>query len=490
MTATAAAYSTFRFTLANPGEVALNDAYSNRINQYALGWNAYTNRAFSALAAWGSYASANGLYPKTRGFYNPTTRLVDFYVGHVYQGVLSETGANLPDGEMLAIPLLASPEVKAANAQLWQWGNWQQNKDLMVMFGASMGDVFIEAVEDVQKGRVWPQVIPPGHIKEVEFDGRGNVIFYDKQYGYYDRKDKRAHTYRKVVDKEIIREYRDDVMVSETENGYGFVPLVYVGHRSFGVGSLPGAPAIRSWGKVENLNSLATRLYRYLEVQSQSPQVIFGDGELDVATLDSTKKSDNDLKLLRFRGNGSIHNLSGNLDVAASEKRVESLLHEVENDHPEIVMYEKLRAMGDVSGVAVERLMGDVRGHVQRARAGYDAGMIRTFQMLISIGGMRAQERRDGWRDLSEGQKKFLPFDLGSYDRGDLDFSIAARPLVPVSSLERWTAKQAQFATYRAGIDVGVPLAFQMEKEGVSDEELQELEDAQEVARQAEMVEL
>lgn len=479
--------SAFKFALTNPGDAVVNDVYSARLEQYRLGWSAYSNEVFSALNAWGTHATSAGLYAKTKGFYNPTTRLCDFNVGHVFQGVLTDDGARLPDGEMLAIPLSKDTpkEVRIAIAQLWQWGNWQQGMNLWVLFGASMGDSFVEGLEDVDSGRVWPEVVPPAFITDFELK-RKNVVSYTKEFQYYDRADKRSYTYKKTVTKERIETFRDgepfgyDGNESSYDNPFGFVPLVYNPHRD--LGSVPGAPAIRCWNKIEHLNSLATRLYRFIEIQSQSPQLLLGDVEVDPLTFDATKGTDSDIKLLRMKGQGSVHTLSGNLDLAATEKRLESLIAEIEHDHPEVVMYDKLRSMGEVSGVAVERLMGDVRGHVQRARAGYDSATIRIFQMLLSMGGMRANERRGGWRNLTDQQKKFLPFDLASYERGLMDFSIDPRPLVPVTAMETAAIETARYGAIKAGIDAGEPLFYQLEQKGAEKKDINRLKKAQQDA--------
>lgn len=481
MLATTAGLRAFKLALSNPGDAVVGDLYAIRTQQYSLGWNIYTNQAFSSLSGFQSHAKTEGLYEKTKPIYNPATVIVDVYASHVYQGVLSEDGAGLPDGEQLAIPLSrdTSPELRAAIAQLWQWGNWQQNMGLWVIFGGSMGDSFVEGVEDVDRGRVWPQVIPPSHIKEIDRDPRGNVTYYEKEYSYYDREQKRTFKYTKRVSKDRIETFRDgdpfafgNDAGAAYDNPFGFVPLVYNAHRD--MGTMPGAPAVRNWNKIEILNSLATRVDAFIRVQSQSPQLISGDGEVTAATVDAKKASENDLKLLKIQGSATVHQLSGNLDIAAAEKRIESLITEIEHDHPEATMYSQLRSMGEVTGPAAERLMGDVRGYVHRARAGYDDASKRIFQMLVSMAAMRANDRLGGWQNLTTQQKKFSVFDLSSYERGDLDFAIDQRPLIPMTSLERWQLMQAKYAAMAAGVTAEQPIVYQMRQEGATEEEVAE----------------
>lgn len=481
--ATYSAWRAFRFALTNPGDVVLNDLYTERLKQYSLGWSIYTNSAFNELSGWASYAENAGLHPKTKGIYNPVTRLVDFYAAHVYQGVLSEDGARLPDGEMLAIPLSrdTSPELKAAIAQTWMWGNWQQGMDLWVIFGASMGDGIVEIIDDTERGIVYPEVVPPKYITEAEFDSRGHAVSYTKEYKYYDSTDKQTYTFKKEVTKDEIRYYRDgelyDYGQGSIVEGYGFCPLVWARHRNNG--TIPGAPAVRSWGKVEQLNDIATRVHNYIKIQSKSPQIVSGDGEATALNINGQKSGEEDLKLIRVQGQVAVHTISGNLTLADAETRIASMIAEIEHDHPEVVMYERLRSMGQISGVAAERLMGDVRGHVQRARASYDAQSISLFRMMVAIAGERLKEGKGGWANKTEHRKKFAPFNLDSYARGDLDFSIDPRPLVPETRIERAQAKMTYFQAVRAGIDAGFSASYQLQQDGMGEEDLKAFEEQQ-----------
>lgn len=484
MTASQYAFAAFRFKYANAGGAVQNELSCTRMDQYNLGWNAYTNDVFSrgVVSSWPAYAEAMGLYPKTRPIYNPTTRLVDMYASHVYQGTLSMDGMSLPDGELLAIPLAKDTpdEIKEALGQLYTWGNLAEVLDLLVVYGASMGDVAIEGVENVDKGRVWPQVVHPAWITDFEKDDRGNVISYTKEYQFYDRKEKSAFKYKKIVTKDWIEEFRDDRLYdygsgAQRENIYGFAPLVMIPHRNMGTSM--GAPAIRSWGKVETLNSLATRLDVGIRVKLQQPTVVLGESlKLKALVADATKASETDLKLLGIEGTGSVIPLDGNLDIPGTMSFIQSLMTEIEHDHPEVMMYNRLREMSQVTGPAAEILMGDVKGYVDRARQGYDGGMARILRMLITMGGVRANERAGGWRDLTDAQRKFLPFNLDSYERGDLDFEIvSSRPLVKKTKGQYWDDEQKRMTAIQTGVAAGEPLEWQLKQAGMSDEEWGEM---------------
>ena len=67
----------------------------------------------------------------------------------------------------------------------------------------------------------------------------------------------------------------------------------------------------------------------------------------------------------------------------------------------------------------------------------YDAGVIKLSQMCAAIGGHLAQSGEWGLRSQLTGQQQlFLPFDLTSYQRNELDFSLTPRELIPKSTIE------------------------------------------------------
>jgi hypothetical protein len=158
---------------------------------------------------------------------------------------------------------------------------------------------------------------------------------------------------------------------------------------------------------------------------------------------------------------------------------VEKLLAQVEDNHPELTFYKQLREMSQVTGPAAQRIVGDVEQRVSKAQARYDAGNIRVFQMSLAIGGYRANNRDMGWANLNRQQQKFLPFNLDSYERGDLGMSIMPRPLLKPTKLEEAQENQALWLGVQAAATAGVPLPLVLKQEGWTPQELAELEQAQ-----------
>jgi hypothetical protein len=124
------------------------------------------------------------------------------------------------------------------------------------------------------------------------------------------------------------------------------------------------------------------------------------------------------------------------------------LIEEIEEDHPELTMYQQLRSMSQVTGPAAERLVGDAASLIDEARSNYDTQSIKLFQMAVAIAGWRANTGAWG-NSMSSQQQAFAPFDLESYNQGRLDFEIAARPIVPSMKLSPDEQRAAMEAAER-----------------------------------------
>ncbi len=458
---------------------------SSRIAQYEMGWMSYSNAIYETWALmqtgytyanaqntiargaypWGPYLQRRGLYLKTMPLYNPVRRLVDFYASHVFPGVLSEDGSTLPDGMALAIPLSKDTDgrLKAAIAQGWWWGNWQSEKALWIRICGATGDGPVEIVDDVERGVLYAEPVWPGEITHLERNGSGDVTAYTREHRLMDEQNQ-IYTLARVVTHDRIETYRDGSPFSvaglpaEYDNPYGFAPLVWNSHVN--LKAIPGGMAVRNWNKIEKLNSLGSRLHRYIERQAKTP--MFLPGQTDVQRVKLDAEMEEELQLLASTGTGVPTTMEGNLDLAQTETRIQSLIAEIEHDHPEVVMYQTLRGMSQVTGPAAEQLMGDVTGYLNDARSGYDVREQRKNGMLVAMGGMRFKEGKAGWADRNSQQRKFAPFGLDSYARGDLEHSIDPRPLMPQTRQQAAETKMSIAAGYSAMANAGQPLDFQI----------------------------
>lgn len=443
--ATIAAATTFRRVWANPYALSTRNQFTSDANLYAYRWHLYQNDIFEDATLWQAYKRYYGLYRYIRPIYNPVRRLVDFYAGIIYPGVLAMDGKRLPDGTQLAIPLAQDtpPALRAAIGQLWQWSNWQTGKNLLARYGAALGDVAVEIVDEVDRGKVTYDILWPGLVTDLELDATGNVKRYAVEYDAEDDNGD-SYTYRKEVDGDWIVEYKDgepyqydENVPAERLNPYGFAPMVWIKHTD--LGGDHGAPAVRNIGKIDELNELASHAHDRAHAVLSSPILVAGEGvqALTADVTESKRAATPDLsnpssgretvKILKANS-GAMSTVQ--LPEGEALNHIDKLLSEIEHDHPEIVMYNQLREMSDVTGPAARILIGDSAAYVEDARANYDTQSVKLMQMSIAIAGWRANSGAWG-NTLSRQQQAFLPFDLDSYAKGDLDFEIGVRPIVP-----------------------------------------------------------
>jgi hypothetical protein len=327
----------------------------------------------------------------------------------------------------------------------------------------------------------------PGLVDDLELDDAGNVKSYALEYDADDEEGKQF-TYRKVVTKDSFSYFKDDSpftpagrLSAVEENSYGFIPAVWCKHSDEGEDI--GAPAIAgSMGKMDELNSLASHVHDHIDILIESPGVLAtssNKGDIGTRTAATTEDEYSSLstdrqgatkrKILRAAPDTKWIPMAGNLSPSEAEARIESLYAEIERDHPELKFWETVRNMSSLSGVAVDRLSGDVRGRVGEAAANYDMSSIRLFGMAVAIGGMRLSEGREGWRNPTPQQAAFRGFDLASYGKGDLQMSIMPRPLVPATEAESIELAGKRLANAKVAGEVGYNADKVLEVSGVTD---------------------
>jgi hypothetical protein len=149
---------------------------------------------------------------------------------------------------------------------------------------------------------------------------------------------------------------------------------------------------------------------------------------------------------------------------------MEKLIDEIEKDYPEITMYEKLRDQNIVTAPGAARLMGDVdkkTGRPPRTTMPETSTSVR-WEWRSEDGERRTEI---GVRNLTPQQEKFLPFDLTSYNKGELDFTFAKRQLVAPTQREEADELQVRATAVAAVADV-LPLEEKLKKLGYRDEEI------------------
>lgn len=501
-----AGYTAARRVFEDPSLAHQEGLYFNQYGMYTLLWAYYNGAMFERIASvfngnlntswqmssngWAIYKQNYNLYRNIRLIYNPTKRLVDFYAGQVYPGVLSEDGHALPDGVSLAIPFSKDtpPALKSAIAQFWQWSNWQARKSIQVRYGAALGSVLMELIDDPESGRISADIVWPGFISQISLDPAGNVKSYTLEYQARDDRD--AYIYRKEVDGNQFRYYKngepfDYGSGSVLDNPYGFCPAVWIKHTD--IGGTHGSPAISgSLGKIDELNNLASHVHDQIHkvigapllIATSSPIAPLFNTQKRGATTDLPVPTGDQESVLMLKGaaDSRVESLAGSLSLSESLQYMSSLITELEQDHPELTFYKELRNMSQVTGPAASRLVGDVESRFAEAAASYDQANIKLFQMAVAIAGFRANS--GAWGPLSAQQKKFTPFSLTSYTKGDLDMAIMPRPLLTPTRSELASERLSMWTGVKMAVDAGVPLPLVMADEGWTADQLAQLASA------------
>lgn len=446
--ATRAAYNEFRRVYSDPAAALRSDEFDTRSAHYALLWSYHENSAFDSLAAWSGYRSRYRLYRFSRSIYNPVRRLVDFYVGNVFQGAWPMTTSDMVE-RTSAVPFADDTDAQMlqAIAQFWEWSNWPAQSSVMVRWGAALGDVMVVLVDDLERAKIYAEVVYPGHVAEVQLNPSGDVVGYTLEYEVEAEDGVRTYVYRREVDKASIRTYRDNQPHdfgdgAVVANPYGFVPAVWVNHVP--LGGVHGAPAVRNASKIDEVNGLASHALDQAHRILEAPILVAGDniqssgigsakspqsGSSTAANADALQQES--IKLITAESGATVDTIR--MEPGEALEHIEQMLREIEADHPELTMYSKLREMSSVTGPGADRMFGDVLGLVNAARSQYDRQVVKLCQMAVAIGGYR--QSSGAWRKSGQ-QGAFAGFNLDSYAAGDLQLSIKSRGLSPASEQE------------------------------------------------------
>jgi hypothetical protein len=182
----------------------------------------YANTIYEDVAAWQPYRSRYRLPRALRSIFNPTRRAVDFYSGAVYPGAWTEDARPTPTGRPCAIrfspmDLSDRPELVLATMQFLDWGNWSAERMVYVREGAKIGSVFVQILDDLDSGKVRPEIVPLEDLAKLDLSPGGNVKAFTIEYQAIDQ-DGTSYRYRKEVNRDSIMIWRNDRIESEEAN--------------------------------------------------------------------------------------------------------------------------------------------------------------------------------------------------------------------------------------------------------------------------------
>lgn len=442
-------------------------------DRYALNEAYYANAAYEQR----SRATLNRLnLPRNiRSVLALIKPAVDWWPAHLYPGVWTKDGYPATNGRdnRIAYDVGTPDEIRVAAQTAFLWGGWDKDLLTYALQGAMLGDAFANVKIDWERGKVYPMLHHPRYVREIEFNDSGDVTMYRLSIP---QRDDNGHAYRYGlrVDKETFRTYLDDEPHSYDgqpaviDNPWGFVPAVWVQHRNVG-GQHGGSVMDGLHPIIDELNGMQSAIDDYV-MRFVRQQIVVGSDDpkglarfLTAGTYASPKpgpaapapndyddflsdaahrrfgeRHDDDLSILPAPSGTTVGRLLTNLGVGESSVHFDRILEVLERNIPELILTEKLLNMTRVTGPGVRPLIMDVQHKLDDAAANYDGGVVKLVQMCCSIGGHLANAGVWGAnrRGLSAQQQTFLPFDITSFDKGDLDFSIQPRDLLRPATLD------------------------------------------------------
>jgi hypothetical protein len=427
------------------------ESYAARLSRYKVNQSYYDNTVFSTLHSFSQAIKATQpvLYDYIQAIYNPAYRLTETYRMNIWGGVLDQDAG--PTG---AIPFIvgksAQPkevELRAVIAKILEQSNWATNKTVLPAQGARLGDCVLLGVDDVKKQQTRMEIVHPSEIEEADTDSRGFVKYYKRSYKRVDDDGKTSlytETARHGEGEEITYEtFRDGRMWQWPDNPgwtwtvpWGFIPLIIIQHANDGM----------KWGlsefhtlipKINGVEDKASILHDAMRKAAENPGLLSGLTPPDPAKAKfakATKTTDNpepereSRKFVYGPVGSTFTSMVFPLDVSAIGGEIQNAMRDWERDYPELIA-DVWGADARVDGVLTAK--GKVEKKIIERRSAYDGRLVDMLRMLIAIGG-------------DAGYPGYEGFDLTSYSKGLLDFSVGPRPVFPESE-EQKTARVSAF---------------------------------------------
>jgi len=389
--------------------------------------NGLYDQLYSALTTVGAETQA------MRPLRNPAYRAVEFYAAKLWPGPLPDALKIVTENDRL-------PE---AIKQLWTWSNWSVMKQRTARWGAMYGDVFIK-VEKPKKDRVYLSLIEPTYVTELDADERGFLTYVRIDIPQQVREEDKTKlkTYTEVWDKASDslriwvhdRDAETDLSLLGDPKSYSisselrvdFLPIVQAKLRDIGEDRGLGC-FTQSIDKIDEANRMATRLHQNLwrynvPIWALRANQVTPDGRpMPPPILSKNANDELELggdKMIPLPGNTQLESLVPNISWSDALSVLQDHMTELEHDLPELA-YWRMREIGELSGRAVQLLLGDAIDKLLEARGNMESALVRANQMALTIG------------------SKFQLFDVGLYENGDLEHSFEAREVIPTPELER-----------------------------------------------------
>ena len=458
--------------------------FDARRMRYEMMWALYENSIYRDVHKWAvAYKAEYGLYKFIRTIYNPAYRIGEFWKSHLFGGQLDPDAGD--GGKIIsAIPITTKNEqLRPALAELWRSSNWQLQKDIMALWGSTLGDAVIKIIDDPEKEKVSLRVVHPGTLRSVTLDPWGNVKGYIiEEVRYSEKGNKKAQTYREVATRDgdavVYKTFLDDKPFSDIEGEpaewaepYGFIPMVKVQHNNVGL-DWGWSELFPDLGKFREADDLASKLSDQIRKMVSAPWLFSGvddpkknitvPGTPRTSTTGATVQTGREEVPALYAGLGAQATpLIANFSISETSSYIESILKDIEKDYPELAVSLQ-NVQGDISGRALRINQQPVVEKVLQRRANYDDAIVRAQQMAVAIGGHR-------------GYKGYEGFNLDSYKSGALDHKIGARPVFGRDPMDDLEVEEKLWSVAVSAKAAGMPLDMYLIRRGWSEDEVKKL---------------
>jgi hypothetical protein len=371
----------------------------------------------------------------------PANRVVEFYADHLWPGTL-------PD----ALPIETdNPTIVPFIEQVWDWSNWDSQKQVAARWFSLYGDLVIKVVQTPSKKRVYFQLIDPTFFTDFDTDERGFLTYVrtdipielrerDKIRGVMETEvwDKSTQTYRlwhhdESPDDPIEKIGTPLRTIPFSSFGIDFVPYVHVKFRD--IGNKRGVGAFtHAIEKMIAADRDATRTDQMQFRHGEPIWAIEGDarlpsgGSIPPPTLPGATRDTSGgvtgagvltiggTTFLAMPSQWHTKSLVPDVNFDAALAIAAAQLDENAQDLPELEYY-RLKQLGDPSGVALRTFLAPAIARVMESRGNAESGLIRATQMALTIGA----------------NAKLFQLS-GTFEDGSLDFRIANRPVIALDS--------------------------------------------------------
>lgn len=417
------------------------DTYEARLSRYAI-MDAYRNgTAYSSNEAFSeSLKIANRLYRHIRDTHSPVKIATDLIAANVYQGAVDLQ--NLKGG---ALPFqYDNPNLEEPLRLLLKWSNLGQQLDGYVREAAVKGDTAWWVVDDPVRRRVRLERIDAAWIREKVTDEAGNikaaVIEYEREEdpdisGYRPKQYAAGRARDTYLYTMTMARTDDGVLFQTFKNGepfayhvdetgmevaawtapYPVVPLK-VAHYEPGPGEWGKSAFFASLSKINEIND-AQSLYNDTVRRVIEP-ILKARNITAEAAVTAERNERTGITVLYIQGeDADIEPIVIPVDLAAAGANIDRLEATLERDLP-VLALQRMRDKGErITAPGVQAGYSDAIGMIEMARRNLDPGIVQALQIGITIGAVRNYEG-------------FSAFDAMSYDNGDMELTLAERPVV------------------------------------------------------------